>query len=46
MRDYIDSHRAAAPLKAAPDAVIVDTSALNFDESREALLALIRERVQ
>ena len=45
-RDYNDSHRAAAPFKAAPDAVIVDTSALNFDESREALLALIRERVQ
>ena len=40
-RDYNDSHRAAAE-----DAIVVDTSALDFDASREALLALIRERLQ
>ena len=45
-RDYNDSHRAAAPLRAAEDAMVVDTSALDFDASREALLALIRERLQ
>ena len=43
-RDYQDSHRAAAPLRQAPDAVVLDTTALNFEESREALLCLIRER--
>ena len=45
-RDYNDTHRAAAPLRAAEDAIVVDTSALDFDASREALLALIRERLQ
>ena len=40
------AHRAAAPLRAAEDAMVVDTSALDFDASREALLALIRERLQ
>ena len=45
-RDYNDSHRAAAPLRAAEDAMVVDTSALDFDASREALLALIREKLQ
>ena len=32
-RDYNDSHRAAAPLRAAEDAMVVDTSALDFDAS-------------
>ena len=45
-RDYNDSHRAAAPLRPASDAVIVDTSALSFDESREAMLTLIREKLK
>ena len=45
-RDYNDSHRAAAPLKAAENAVLVDTSALDFNASRDALLAIIREKVQ
>ena len=45
-RDYNDSHRAAAPLRAAEDSMVVDTSALDFDASREALLALIREKLQ
>ena len=43
-RDYNDSHRSAAPLKQAEDAVLLDTTALNFRESEEALLAIIRER--
>ena len=44
-RDYNDSHRAAAPLRAAEDAVVVDTSDLDFQRSKEALLKIIREKV-
>ena len=43
-RDYDDSHRAAAPLRRAEDAVEVDTSALNLEESLEALYAVVKER--
>ena len=45
-RDYNDTHREAAPLKAAPDAVTVDTTGLTFDESFEALLRVIRARTE
>ena len=45
-RDHNDSHRAVAPLKPAEDAVIVDTSALDFAQSEQALEKIIRERVQ
>ncbi|MDD3428780.1 MAG: (d)CMP kinase [Oscillospiraceae bacterium] len=41
-RDYNDTHRAAAPLKQAEDAILVDTSDLNFEESFEKLLDLIK----
>ncbi|MGM9618342.1 MAG: (d)CMP kinase [Oscillospiraceae bacterium] len=44
-RDYNDSHRAAAPLRQAEDAVLLDTTHLSFAESEEALLALARERL-
>ena len=44
-RDYADSHRAVAPLKQAEDAVVVDTSALNLDQSLEALYTLVKERL-
>lgn len=44
-RDYNDTHRATAPLRPAEDAVVVDTSDLNFEESRQRLLEIIRERV-
>lgn len=44
-RDYNDTHRAAAPLRPAPDAVVVDTSHLDFQQSKEQLLEIIRERV-
>ena len=36
-RDKNDSERAAAPLKQAPDAVLIDTTKLSFDESVEAV---------
>lgn len=44
-RDWADSHREAAPLKQADDAVLLDTGLLNFEESLEALLNIIREKV-
>ena len=44
-RDYNDSHRAIAPLKQAEDAVPVDTSALDFEQSKALLLKTIREKV-
>ena len=42
-RDYNDSNRAAAPLKQAEDAVLLDTTELTFAQSEEALLAIVRE---
>ena len=44
-RDEQDSHRTAAPLKKADDAVVVDTSELNFDESLELITGLISRRL-
>lgn len=44
-RDYNDSHRAAAPLRQAEDAVLVDTTDLNFAQSEETLLRIIKERI-
>ena len=43
-RDYQDSHRAAAPLRQAEDAVLVDTSELDFEQSFQALKAIIDRR--
>jgi cytidylate kinase len=31
-RDQIDSHRAAAPLRPAADAIVLDTTALNIEQ--------------
>ena len=44
-RDHDDTHRAAAPLRQAEDAVLVDTSELTWEESLEALYAIVKERV-
>lgn len=44
-RDYEDSHRAIAPLKPANDSVIVDTTDLTLEESRQYLLKVIKERL-
>nr|WP_326164831.1 (d)CMP kinase [uncultured Oscillibacter sp.] len=44
-RDHQDTHRAAAPLRQAADAVLLDTSALDFRESLEALLDIIKGRM-
>ena len=43
-RDRNDSTRAAAPLKQAEDALLVDTTELDLDQSIEAVCKLIRER--
>lgn len=44
-RDYADTHRETAPLRQAEDAVVVDTSDLNLEESLDALRALVKERL-
>ena len=44
-RDYQDTHRAAAPLKQAEDAVLLDTSELNFEQSLDAMKQIIARKV-
>ena len=44
-RDYNDSHRAIAPLKAADDAVLVDTSDDTPQQSVERIVKIIEEKV-
>lgn len=44
-RDLQDSTRATAPLKEADDAVHVDTSDINFEESYELLCSIIYEHL-
>ena len=44
-RDELDCSRAVAPLKQAEDAVLLDTSEMDFDESAAALLHLIEEKI-
>jgi cytidylate kinase len=43
-RDARDSGRAVAPLRAAPDAVEIDTSALTPEEVTERMLAVVQTR--
>jgi cytidylate kinase len=43
-RDHNDSTRAAAPLKQAADAVLVDTTGLELAQSIQRILAVVRER--
>lgn len=42
-RDKNDAERAESPLKRAEDAVLLDTTELNFEESVERVLALVKE---
>ena len=44
-RDWQDTHRETAPLKQAEDALLVDTSELDFEESFQTLKNLILQRV-
>ena len=43
-RDLQDSTRAVAPLKAAPDAVNVDSSKLSLEETVDAIAAIVEEK--
>ena len=45
LRDYQDTHREIAPLKKADDAILVDTTKLNLEESIEYILNVIKERL-
>lgn len=45
-RDYIDSHRAVAPLRQAPDALLLDNSSLTIAEQKAWLLARFEERTR
>ena len=44
-RDLRDTTRAVAPLKQAPDAVVLDTSSLSPEESAAAILAIVEKRL-
>ena len=44
-RDYNDSHRETAPLKPAEGCVIVDTTELDFEQSVEKIVAVIKENI-
>ncbi len=43
-RDEQDEHRAVDPLKKAEDAVVVDSSDLNFEETVQAILRIVEEK--
>jgi cytidylate kinase len=45
-RDEIDSHRAVAPLRAAEDAIVVDTTGLSREEVIAAVAAAIRHELE
>ncbi|HOD29541.1 MAG TPA: (d)CMP kinase [Syntrophales bacterium] len=45
-RDRQDRERVHAPLRAAPDAVVIDTTRLGIDEVAEAILGVIRGRLE
>ncbi|MCB0852476.1 MAG: (d)CMP kinase, partial [Bacteroidetes bacterium] len=44
-RDHIDSSREVGPLKQAPDAVLIDTTNLNFDEQVDLVCKLAKEKI-
>ena len=45
-RDWNDSQRATAPLRQADDAVLLDTTTLDFRQSEEAMLKIIKEKTE
>ena len=44
-RDYIDSHREVSPLKQAPDALLLDNSAMTIAEQQEWLMEQFQKTV-
>ncbi len=45
-RDQIDSSRSHSPLKKAPDAVVIDTTDLDFEEQVKLILDYVRSRIE
>lgn len=45
-RDYIDSHRAFAPLKPAEDSILIDTSDMSIEEVTNAILEIIDKKIE
>ena len=45
-RDYIDSHRAFAPLKPAEDAISLDTSDMSIEEVVNAIIKIIDDKIK
>lgn len=43
LRDKQDSERASAPLVCVPDAIVIDTSDIDIDETRRTLLSYVNE---
>lgn len=44
-RDYQDSHREIAPLKQADDAILVDSTEMDLQETINYMLGIIKERI-
>ena len=44
-RDYNDTNHKTAPLKAAEDSVTVDTTELDFEQSVNAIISVIKEKI-
>lgn len=44
-RDYNDSHRAVAPLKQAEDAILLDCSEMDIEQTSAAILRIIGEKI-
>ena len=45
-RDYIDSHREFAPLKPAPDSILLDTSYMSIEEVVDTIIMIIDRKVR
>lgn len=45
LRDYRDEHREVAPLKAASDAIVIDTTNLNLEETVEKCYQIIKDKL-
>lgn len=45
-RDYMDENREFSPLKAADDAIVLDTSHLKFEEVIDSILKIIKDKTE
>ncbi len=45
-RDYIDSHRDFAPLKPAPDSILIDTSFMSVEEVVNAIIDIVNKKLE